>query len=624
MTATPTAHAVASEIPLAAIRISPRNPRKHFDQAALGELTESVRRMGVLQPVLVRPKADKRSAGTGASYELVAGERRYRAAKAAGLETIPAVVRELSDLEALELAVIENLHRADLHPMEEAEGYELLHREHGLSVDELAAKVGKSKAYVYGRMKLCALTKDAREAFFQDRMTAGHAVILARLHSETQKRLIGTADDPGALFQVEQLLWKPEDIGEDDEDVTKAISVRELQAWVDKHVRFDVEDVDPMIFPETAEVLDQVEQAEEKLIPITFDHYVPPEARVGRTWGPRSWKRADGTGKNKGCEHAVTGVIVIGPGRGDTFRVCVAKEKCKTHWGAEIRAKAERKTGVEAGGEAPSKSKSRWEREEAKRKAQQEKEDAKRARWEKAVPAILKAVAAAVLKSPTEASGLLAQLVVEHARGWHGGRKPVAEPVPLGETAEDALRHAAWLLLKRDASSWRAWAEFPKRAKAFGLDVGKILAAAAPEAQTSAKAPKGGKAKGKAAAKAASSKGARTKATKASPAPKRARKAKAAAPPPENPLGIVSICDLHGGPGPDEAAPKGGRKRRAKNASALAGRRVAGDETMALVAATDPVACRKCQCTEDDCSGCVERTGEPCSWVEPDLCSACA
>jgi len=169
-------------IPLEAIRIGGANPRRHFDEAKMAELTESVRRHGVLQPVLVRHWPDPGSD----RYELVAGERRYRAASKAGLSEIPTLIRELSDAQALELQVIENLQREDLHPLEEAEGYRQLHEVHGYAVEDLAAKVGKSRMYIYGRLKLCALSKPAKEAFLEGQFSASIALLLTRLQEPQQ------------------------------------------------------------------------------------------------------------------------------------------------------------------------------------------------------------------------------------------------------------------------------------------------------------------------------------------------------------------------------------------------------------------------------------------------------
>lgn len=185
-------------IPLAFITPSPTNPRKRFDPKALAELTESILKHGVIQPVIVRSGHSAKDARI--LWELVAGERRYRAAKAAGLEEIPAIVRSLTDAEALELQVIENLQREDLHALEEAEGYELLMHQHHYSAEDLAAKVGKSKAYVYARLKLTALTPKAREAFYADKLNPSTALLIARipvprLQDEALKEVITTSYD---------------------------------------------------------------------------------------------------------------------------------------------------------------------------------------------------------------------------------------------------------------------------------------------------------------------------------------------------------------------------------------------------------------------------------------------
>jgi ParB/RepB/Spo0J family partition protein len=165
-------------LPLAAIRASSFNPRKRFDPAKLKELTESVRQDGVLEPILVRPVP---KAKDGTAYEIVAGERRFRAATEAQLDAIPVIVRDLSDAKALELAVIENLLRQDLNPIEEAEGFQRLLQEHGYSADDLAAKTGKSRAYVYTRLKLVHLPEIARKALWEDRINASVALLIARI-----------------------------------------------------------------------------------------------------------------------------------------------------------------------------------------------------------------------------------------------------------------------------------------------------------------------------------------------------------------------------------------------------------------------------------------------------------
>lgn len=166
-------------VPIGEVIENPSNPRRAMDKAAMDELTESVRTHGVLQPLLARRTSD------GELLELVAGHRRLRAAVAAGLDHVPVIERVLTDQEVLEIQIIENLQRADLHPLEEAEGYRRLHQEFGYSVEDLAAKVGKSKAYVYSRMRYTHLPPNAKKLFLQGTLTPTTAGLIARIPDAT-------------------------------------------------------------------------------------------------------------------------------------------------------------------------------------------------------------------------------------------------------------------------------------------------------------------------------------------------------------------------------------------------------------------------------------------------------
>ena len=166
------------------------NPRKRFDDAYIAELAESIKAHGLIQPITVRPlsldalfawnKCNPIGAGHP-TYEIVVGECRWRAAKLAGLTEIPAFWRELDDKQVLEIQVVENLQRRDVHPIEEAEGYQALITKHGYTADLIAAKIGKSRAYVYARMKLTALCREARDAFYDGRLDASVALLVARI-----------------------------------------------------------------------------------------------------------------------------------------------------------------------------------------------------------------------------------------------------------------------------------------------------------------------------------------------------------------------------------------------------------------------------------------------------------
>ena len=172
-------------MPIEFLRPNPRNPRRHFAEAELDELAASIRERGIIQPILVRTVR-----GAIDQYEIVAGERRWRAAQRAGLHDVPVVVLEVNDREALELAIIENVQRADLNPLEEAGGYQALVDEFKYGQDELAKIVGKSRSHVANTLRLLKLPESVQDFIRSGKLTAGHA-----------RALIGQAD-PEALAQA--------------------------------------------------------------------------------------------------------------------------------------------------------------------------------------------------------------------------------------------------------------------------------------------------------------------------------------------------------------------------------------------------------------------------------------
>ena len=172
------------ELAIADVRPNPGQPRQVFDEAALDELSDSIRAKGVLQAILVRP--DPKTAG---QYQIIAGERRWRAAKRAGLSTIPAVIKNLDELELLEIGIIENVQREDLNAMEEAEAYGALMKRFGRTQDSLAESVGKSRVHIANTLRLLKLPDAVREMVRDRRLTAGHA------------RAVLSAADPEALAE---------------------------------------------------------------------------------------------------------------------------------------------------------------------------------------------------------------------------------------------------------------------------------------------------------------------------------------------------------------------------------------------------------------------------------------
>lgn len=164
------------EVPIASVQPNPHQPRRSFDEEALGSLTASIRELGVLQPILVRAITDD-------SYELIAGERRWRAAKRAGLPTIPAIVRDASEMASVEQALVENLHRQDLNPLEEAAAYQQLIEVFGLTHDRISARVGKSRVAITNALRLFQLPPTVQKLLAEGQITAGHA-----------RALLGTPD----------------------------------------------------------------------------------------------------------------------------------------------------------------------------------------------------------------------------------------------------------------------------------------------------------------------------------------------------------------------------------------------------------------------------------------------
>ncbi|KRO52689.1 MAG: chromosome partitioning protein ParB [Acidimicrobiia bacterium BACL6 MAG-121220-bin61] len=164
------------DIAVNAIDPNPNQPRVHFDEAALAELTASILAIGVLQPILVRPEGSDR-------YQLIAGERRWRAASRAGLQMIPAIVRVTDDVSSVEQALVENLHRQDLTPLEEAAAYQQLLEDFNMTHEQVASKVGKSRSAITNALRLLGLPPSIQSLLADGRLSAGHA-----------KALLGTPD----------------------------------------------------------------------------------------------------------------------------------------------------------------------------------------------------------------------------------------------------------------------------------------------------------------------------------------------------------------------------------------------------------------------------------------------
>lgn len=340
-------------IPLSDLCESPTNPRKHFHAKAMEELTESVRQQGVVQPIVVRVLSA--NADTKANtedmfiFEIVTGARRYRASKAAGLDTIPAIIRSLSDAQAIEIQMIENLQRDDIHPLDEAQGYQTLIDKTGMEIAVIAGKVGKSESYVYQRMKLLALTDKAQRAFHAQKITAGHAILIARLQPAQQTEAL----DMCMRFET---------------------SVRGLIDWIDRNVHMDLHGVpfqkddtqlvpeagacvtcpkrtgfQPALFPDIAKKdtctdpkcfrakmqafsarrITELKEKGEAVVKIS-DHY---SNKSSGALDPSQYQKSGSTR----CPDTKVGLIVDDDhDHGKTMRVCT-NPKCKIHFGQAAR-----------------------------------------------------------------------------------------------------------------------------------------------------------------------------------------------------------------------------------------------------------------------------------------------
>jgi hypothetical protein len=334
--------------------------------------------------------------------------------------------------------------------------------------------------YVYDRIKLLALTKPARDLFWSGLIEAGHAILLARLTPTEQAKVIGTKDHheyaDGGLFQVEHRLFMPDEEQGDDPHV-KAVSVRELQAWIDEHIRFTGRNVDPMLFPETAAQVTNATEMKRKIIEITHELLAKDDVRhadKAKVYGGRAWARADGQEDSQVCDFAVLGVIASGPGRGQAFDVCVRKDKCLVHWGKEIRAREKREKDRAKGDTvAVAKADQKAEAHQQKKNEGYEREQRKRKAWEKLAPAVMKLVEAALPKISTKATGPLGDLLVKRFRNYG----QLKTSIPLGKTAEDLVHHLAGLHFAREVQDYMAYEHFPKLMKHLGIDLKPLLKA---------------------------------------------------------------------------------------------------------------------------------------------------
>jgi ParB family chromosome partitioning protein len=231
------------DLPLSILTESKTNPRRFFEDSALKELAASIRSQGVLSPLLVRPLTER-------SFEIVAGARRYRAAQLAEAETVPVRIVNLTDAEALEAQLIENLQRRDVHPLEEAQGFRALLNldEPKYSIEQISAKTGKSAAYCAQRLKLTELTSAVTEAFAKDEIGVGHALLLAKLQPAEQEQALSACfreDWNGGQGKAKRIL----------------LPVRHLHQWIEQNILLILKDApfsktDPNVNPAAGACID--------------------------------------------------------------------------------------------------------------------------------------------------------------------------------------------------------------------------------------------------------------------------------------------------------------------------------------------------------------------------------
>jgi ParB family chromosome partitioning protein len=344
-------NAMVQEISLNRIQPSASNPRQSMDSTGLKELTDSIRVHGVLQPILVRPIAD----GT---FEIVCGERRHKAACAAGKATIPARIVNLSDSEALECATVENVLREDIHPIEEAESFQkLLAMNPNFTPAILAERVGKSVSHVFRRLQLLKLDPKLKQLFLDGQMTAAHALILARLQPRDQQEVLSQLNQAGKKGAIE------------------FPSVARLQSWVEDNIFLDLNGApfrkddaslipqagpcttcpkrtgfNPSLFPEVKEkeTCTDRECFQQKLhafVELKIREAPPETVKISAVWSFPGNTKPEGVltrdeyreSKKGGCDYTVPAIVTDGEQIGRMKWVCVSRDQeCPVH-GASYR-----------------------------------------------------------------------------------------------------------------------------------------------------------------------------------------------------------------------------------------------------------------------------------------------
>jgi len=442
------------DIPIHLVVESIHNPRRHFTPSKMSELEDSIRSVGILTPLITRPTDD----GT---FELAAGHRRLRAAAAVGLPSVPVRVVSMTDTQLLEVLTIENLQREDVHPLDEARGYEALMRaDKAYTAKAIAAKVGKSESYVYRRLKLLDLNPDLRELFERDAITAAHAERLARLDDHLQDEAL---HEHGVLF----LGLMSDDSG--DHDGINLAPLSALEAFIRRRTAINPASPDVQhYFPEITEAVEEASASGATLLELSADYMVRQKLGVGANdpipLPTSKWHEV--TSKKDHCANTVRGVITHGaPTR--VLDVCATKG-CPKHFPAPVKVEPSTKT---AGAKSSAKSsEDTWQ--EQQRKQREEREQ-----WE----ALKKALYPRVL---AHVEAMKPTLTVELVRSAMGDVSDIEEMYGVTLTAQNIP-----VILTLEAIGDRHWSKENFRSAVKKVNFNWRAAEKAIAAEAKAKAP---------------------------------------------------------------------------------------------------------------------------------------
>ena len=353
------------QLPINYVGRSKLNPRTTFRQEALDELAESIRQSGILEPLLVRPT--KATAGLeGERYEIIAGERRWRAAHSAGLMEVPAIVREMSDVEVMRAMIVENVQRDALTPLEECNGYRaLLDADPDATADTVAAMVGRSKSWVYQRIQLAKLAPEPLQALQDGDITAGHAVEIARLEPGDQRAILRAAGRGMSVSRLQDF-------------IVETIPLKAPEGVVPISISWDQTPRGVLRYGEVCVIR-------------------PPRGLQDHDHGPTIHCSADE------CEHAVDALVVLGRGRGTRLRVCQYSSRCETHWSERLREKEKDAAEMRRRKAEGDRREKTWQRDERRRE-----------RWRKATPDIADLVARGTWDVDAMISAALDAIRTEH------------------------------------------------------------------------------------------------------------------------------------------------------------------------------------------------------------------